>query len=281
MRIIFGLVLIVGLGLASFAVYSARQYLGQKQLEVDAAKAVAAQAVPVVNVYVANRDFQYGERITIEDVRLIPYSQADLPDGVFQDEAALFPPEGEKFRTVLRTMQKNEALLLAKVSDPGADAGVSSRLGDNMRAFTIRVDASSGVSGFLHPGDRVDIYWTGDNPNGGGRFTKLIESRVRILATDQNANDDRTSTRVAQTVTVEIDPQQVANLTQAQATGQLTLSLVGADDESVSTALDVDQKTLLGITETVAQPEAAPEECKGVKVKKAGAETGEEAVSCN
>ena len=282
MRIIFGLVLIVGLGLASFAVYSARQFLGQKQQEVDAAYAAAAQAVPVVNVYVVNRDVTYGERITIEDVRLIPYSQADLPEGVFLEEATLFPPDGEKFRTTLRTMQKNEALLLSKVSDPGMDAGVSSRLGDKMRAFTLRVDASSGVSGFLHPGDRVDIYWTGNNPGGDGQVTKFIEASVRILATDQNANDDRTAARVAQTVTVEITPEQVGRLTQAQATGKLTLSLVGADDDSTASAVDVDQRKLLGIEDETPEVVRAEDPTCAVKTRKAG-EAVDESVNrdCN
>lgn len=270
MRIIFGLVLVVGLGLASFAVYSARQYLGQKQLEVEAANAAAAQAVPVVNVYVANRNLAYGERITLEDVRMIPYSKADLPEGVFLEEVALFPEGGEKFRTVLRTMQMNEALLAAKVSEPGMDAGVSSRLGANMRAFAIRVDASSGVSGFLHPGDRVDVYWTGDDPSGNGRITKFIEANVRILATDQSTNDDRTTASIAKTVTVEVTPQQVGRLTQAQSTGQLTLSLVGADDESTASAIDVDQRKLLGIEDEKPEVVKAEDPTCAVKTRKAG-----------
>ena len=45
--------------------------------------------------------------------------------------------------------------------EPGQDAGVSSRLSKGMRAFAIRVDVATGVSGFLRPGDRVDVYWSG------------------------------------------------------------------------------------------------------------------------
>ena len=48
-----------------------------------------------------------------------------------------------------------------KVTDPGEEAGVTSQLEPGMRAFALRVDVASGVSGFLRPGDRVDIYWTG------------------------------------------------------------------------------------------------------------------------
>jgi pilus assembly protein CpaB len=59
-------------------------------------------------------------------------------------------------------------------------------------------------------------------------------------------------------VTVEISPQQVASLAQAQSSGSLSLSLVGRGDTTQVSALDVDQNTLLGIQE--AEPvQAAPQ----------------------
>ena len=58
-----------------------------------------------------------------------------------------------------------------------------------MRAFTIRVDATSGVSGFLRPSDRVDVYWSGRSEI--GEVTQLIEAGVRIIAIDQSADEDR------------------------------------------------------------------------------------------
>ena len=58
-------------------------------------------------------------------------------------------------------MEINEPILKIKVTEPGQDAGVSSRLERGMRAFAISVNVTSGVSGLLRPGDRVDVYWTG------------------------------------------------------------------------------------------------------------------------
>ncbi len=51
-------------------------------------------------------------------------------------------------------------------------------------------------------------------------------------------------------VTVEASPQQVAKLTQAQSTGKLSLSLVGAEVDTVAQVSQVDQRTLLGIQES-------------------------------
>ena len=54
-------------------------------------------------------------------------------------------------------------------------------------------------------------------------------------------------TIIARTVTVALLPNQVAALAQAQSTGSLSLSLVGADDDTVAGAIEVNQKSLLGI----------------------------------
>ena len=117
-----------------------------------------------------------------------------------------------------------------------------------MRAFAIRTDVTSGVSGFLRPGDRVDVYWTGTAVEGGS-ITRLIQANVKLIAVDQIADEDRNSPLVARTVTVELTPGQVAALAQAQATGRLTLSLVGAADDTVSETVQIDQRELLDVQE--------------------------------
>src|SRR5690606_31934911 len=82
-----------------------------------------------------------------------------------------------------------------------------------------------------------------------GDVTKLIETGVSLIAIDQSADEDTTHPTIARTVTVEATPQQVAALAQAQSSGRLTLSLLGATDETVATAVDVDQRSLLGVEE--------------------------------
>ena len=126
------------------------------------------------------------------------------------------------------------------------DAGIAANLAPGMRAFTIRVDATSGVSGFPRPGSYVDVYWSGTVGN--GPVTKLILSNVKLIAIDQSADADRSEeTKIARTVTAEISPQDVAALTLAQSTGNLTLSLVGLDETTVASAIEIDRDTLLGI----------------------------------
>lgn len=247
MRLVFGFVLLVGLGLAGVAVYMARDFIGQQQAKLAEAELAKLAIVPTVEVYVVNKQMRYGQKLTMEDIRKVRWPKEAVPEGSFISEEELFPKGPELQRSILRTMEPNEAVMAIKVTGPGEDAGVSSRLSAGMRAFAIKTDVTSGVSGFLRAGDRVDIYWTGSS-NGRG-VTKLIDANVRLVAINQSADEDRNAPTVAKTVTVEVNPRQVASLAQAQATGRLSLSLVGADDVLVSDSVEIDQGDLLGIVD--------------------------------
>ncbi len=251
MRLVFGLVLLVGLGLAGFAAYMAKGYIEANEAELARERANRAQIVPTSDVFVTTNAIRYGDRLEKDDVKKIKWPTEGIPKGAFTEEDTLFPP-GEEPRTVLRAMEPGEAVMAVKVTEPGRDAGVGSKLSPGMRAFAIRVDVSSGVSGFVRPGDRVDIYWTGSNvtATGGTReFTKLIHAGIKIVAIDQSADEDRNNPTVARTVTVEATPVEVAKLAQAQATGRLQLSLVGAQEEEFSSDVAITQGDILGIEE--------------------------------
>jgi pilus assembly protein CpaB len=278
---VFGLVLILGLGLAGFAVYMARDYITAHQAALEAERAKQGPAVATQTVFVMTREARYGETLTKEDVRPVAWPVDAIPEGSFTDAAVLFPEDNREPRAILRTMEKDEAVMASKVTDPGVDAGVSSRLSKGMRAFAIRVDVSSGVSGFLRPGDRVDVFWSGDLPNSQGRreeVTKLIETGVRLVAIDQSADEDRTSPTVARTVTVEATSRQVAALAQAQSTGRLSLALVGAEDETISESVEIGQQELLGIEEELIV-EVEKERVCTIRTRR-GAEVVEIAIPC-
>ncbi len=256
MRAVFGLVLVVGVGLAGFAVYMAQGHFQQQELALQQERANAARIIPTVDVVALTRTMEYGEEITRDDIQLIRYVEAHLPEGVFRTEEEVFSQGDDELRVVLRRMETNEPILASKVTAPGEEAGITSRLSSGMRAFAISVDVSSGVSGFLRPGDRVDIYWTGQPPNGSGDITRLIETGMTLVAVDQSANADRSEASIARTVTVEATPQQVAALAQAQTSGKLSLALVGAEDDTVAEAIEVDQRSLLGVeAEIIVQQE--------------------------
>lgn len=285
MRAVFALVLIAGLGLAGFAVYMAQDYLSDMRDEVAFLQRQQRANPELVRVVVVNAPKSYGEVLSKEEVTVVHREKNNLPEGTFfipkfdpdSEEAKkripvaeLYPeygglfPKGEPSRYVLRSLEAFEPIMATYVTEPGEDAGITSRLSVGMRAFAISVDVRSGVSGFLRPGDRVDVYWTGTGASTsslGQEVTKLIESGVKLIAVDQTADAGVTSAIIARTITVEATPQQVARLTQAQSTGRLSLSLRRGDEEVASqNVTEVDQNELLGIVEIV--PEVVVEERK-------------------
>ena len=279
MRLVFGLVLVLGVALAGFAVYMAQDFIAQAQSERDRLAAEAARAPKLVDVVVAKKQLKYGDRFTRADIEIVRVEEGKVPAGSFN--AVVAPQGGDKAivpvfwegetrpRAALRSYEPFEPLLGAKVTEPGVDAGINANLSAGKRAFAINVDVTSGVSGFLRPGDRVDVYWSG--AVNGQEVAKLIDSAVRLIAINQSADADRSEeTMIARTVTIEGTPQQVAALALAQKTGQLTLSLVGTNDQEKIGSVEIDRNALLGIQEAAPAPVVEAEKVCTIRTNKGG-----------
>jgi pilus assembly protein CpaB len=278
MRIVFALFLALGIALAGVAVYMAQNQIAQFQKERDYLLEAQKAAPSLVDMVVVKRPLQYGERFTLADLEVIKVQAKKLPPGAFsrltapqtapEMKVAVFAEGETRPRAALRSYEPFEPLLGPKITAPGVDAGIAANLAPGMRAFTIRVDATSGVSGFPRPGSYVDVYWSGTVGN--GPVTKLILSNVKLIAIDQSADADRSEeTKIARTVTAEISPQDVAALTLAQSTGNLTLSLVGLDETTVASAIEIDRDTLLGI-EQAAEVQVEQKQICTIRNRKGG-----------
>ncbi len=283
MRAVFGLVLVLGMGLAGFAIYMVQGYFQEQNAALAAQRAAMAEVVPTVDVIAVNRVVEHGEQITEEDIVTIRYAEPFLPEGVFRTAEELFSNGPDEYRVALRQMEPNEPIIAVKVTEPGEVAGITALLERGMRAFAIKVDVTSGVSGFLSPGDRVDVYWTGrvDGIDGGGNgdVTKLIEAGIQLVAVDQTAESGRAGATIARTVTVQVTPDQVAALAQAQATGNLSLSLVGREDDTIAGAIEINQASLLGIVAPEAAPQVEAEQVCTIRTRR-GAEVVEIPIPC-
>ncbi len=267
MRIVFALVLMLGVALAGGAVYFASQQFNANESRIAELRNRVAKNVELTDVYVAAEDLKYGQTLTKDSVKTIEWPLNSIPETAFTSIEDLLGADGiMDTRVVIRAVDAGEILLSTKVTNLGEDAGVASSLEKGMRAFTLRVDVASGVSGFLRPGDKIDIYWTG-NVRQGETVTKLIMDGISLIAIDQFSDQNSSAPVVAKTVTVAVSPQTVASLVQAQSTGKLLLSLRGVNDETVSGAIEVTQNDLLGRQEIVQEAEKAERICT-IKTRK-------------
>ncbi len=255
MRIVFALVLFVGIAIAGGAVYLAMQRFNQYETAL-ARKNTGMANVNLKTVFVATKPLEYGQPLTKEDIRAVKVPLDAAPETAFTEEAILLGSGSDRdFRTVIRAMDAGEFIMATKITELGEDAGVSSRLKAGMRAFAISVDVASGVSGFLRPGDHIDVYWTGRNRD--ETVTKLILESLTLIAIDQSADGGkRNRATVARTVTVAADARTIAALVQAQSTGKLLLSLRGINDKTTSSDVEVTKDDLLGREAKVAVKKA-------------------------
>jgi len=133
-------------------------------------------------------------------------------------------------------LYEGEPLRRSKLIGEG-QSFMSSILPSGARAVATSIAADTSAGGFILPNDYVDVIMTrrADQATGGGPgfITETILKNIRVLAIDQTIQEDEEGkkTRVGQTATLELTPQQAEIITVAQQMAdRLTLSLRSIKD---------------------------------------------------
>ena len=165
MRIIFLLVLIAGIGISGLAGMMAVSAFDEKNATISKLRRdlrqTAAKNIDTGQVVIMQSGARYGTTLKRDMVKVVRFPVDAIPPNAFTSLDALFgkAEENKPPRLILRTMDPFDTLTVDKLTDFGEDAGLVSRLGQGIRAFTLRVNVSSAVAGFLRPGDKVDVLW--------------------------------------------------------------------------------------------------------------------------
>ena len=112
----------------------------------------------VVDVVVASTTVAYNEKLKRTDLKVVSWPRASKPVGAFGSIDDVFIDKADRFFTT--KVVKNEVLLPGKLSEPGRQPTLAALLHNNTRAVSVRVDDVVGVSGFVRPGDFVDVMMT-------------------------------------------------------------------------------------------------------------------------
>ena len=264
MRLFALIVLVAGLLLSGGAVwYMYGQFKDAEARLRDARPEVIK--IPTVQVVVAKRRLTYGDSIDAEAVRVIDWPKDSLPEGAFTKLEDVVQ-EGADTRTALRRMEKHEPILPRKVSGFGERATVAALLEPGMLAYTLQVNATNSVGGFILPGTRIDIILT-VNDRYEGLITYFLMQNVEVIAVDQDTDPDRISARVARTVTIGVTPDELKALTLASNVGKLTIALRGFESSEYHSTDSLSRTQLLG---EQAPEKPAPVEQKKVITRKGG-----------
>ncbi|HYE26825.1 MAG TPA: Flp pilus assembly protein CpaB [Allosphingosinicella sp.] len=206
-----------------------------------APSAAAKPAVPAgPEVLVATRALPVGTIIDAEAFRFQRW-----PEGLVQPAYYIKGKPGVSPAELIGTVVRNEItagqpFTQGSLIKPGERGFLAAALGPGMRAVTVAVSATSGVAGFVFPGDRVDIVLTQQVPGGGDgtplKVSETILRNVRVLATDQRMDakgeDGKAVVQRFSMVTLEATPKIAEKIAVAQTIGQLSLSLRSIADNS-------------------------------------------------
>jgi pilus assembly protein CpaB len=197
-------------------------------------------------VVVALKALPTGKILTLEDIKFASWPE-DAVDPTFyrQGTAELASLTGKVVRAqVLAGQPLSNTLIIG----PGERGFLAAVLKPGMRAVSVSVNMTSGVGGFIFPGDRVDMILTHEVPNGNGlplRGSETILTNVRVLAMNQLTNDTEKTPQSPNTVTVEVQPKFVELINVAQRLGALSLSLqpISSNQDDVAVTKSADTNT--------------------------------------
>lgn len=234
-------VLLVGaLVVAALTAFFARTLLIGSGAPQAAAVGMPAN-VPVdgPEVLVATRALPVGTIIDATALQFKPWPK-ELVDNAYFLRAGtnIQALQGTVVRTAITAGQPMTQGALVKPGDRGF---LAAALGPGMRAVTVPVSAQAGVSGFVFPGDRIDLVLTQAVPGGGDgpplKVSETVVRNMRVLATDQRTDnvvgeDGKSVVKTFSSVTVEATPKIAEQIAVAQTLGTLSLSLRSIADNS-------------------------------------------------
>lgn len=217
MRNRVGLILILALVSGLTAAYLAFRFLRQPTV----AGTEQSSEPAAIQVAMATRDLPAGALLSSEDVHMVAWPATNLPDGFARDLSEVVG------RGLTAPVQRNEPILSTKIMNPELGNGLPLTIPQGMRAQAVRVNEVSGVAGWLHAGQRVDVIVTLD------QGAQLNEPTSQMILQDllvarigqQTEMNDQNEAQMVTVVTLIVSPDEAQSLTLAEDRGTIRLVL--------------------------------------------------------
>ncbi len=232
---IFLTVSLVAALVASTVIYSVIQ--GYQQ------ELVSAQTPEeTIQVMVAATDLHQGKTITAEDLKNKTLPPDYVPDSVLRQ------PDQVIGRVPRERILKGEFIRDERLADPEAGVGLNAIIPRGMRAVSISLRSSNAVSGFLNPGNYVDVLATVAAQEEKEVETVTLLQAVTVLAVNDRLGGGTSATndKAKPSVTVAVTPEQAEKLTHADELGRITLALRNDIDVTQVTTHGLLVRELLG-----------------------------------
>jgi len=229
----------VALIAAGGTAFLARNWLNAERGQATVVK--KQEVSSAVQILVAKKDLPSGLILKAEHLRWQAWPDKKLPKAyIRKNQGSLSGFVGAVVRSGI---VEGEPITKARVVKPGERGFMAAVLAPGMRAISIPVTASSGVAGFIFPGDRVDLILSQTLKQGEikRRTSETVLQNVRVLAVDQRTNDQENEPEISKTATLEITPKQVEKVAVARQLGKLSLSLRSLSKLEIAEGTDASQ----------------------------------------
>jgi len=184
---------------------------------------------------VAAFDIPWSTVLTKDMVRTTTFLKESLPNGYYLDPAQIVG------RTVIQPIRANEPITEARLAPTSVTTGgVAAVITPNKRAMSVKVDKVVGVSGYIHPGNRVDVLVTLNQQRGDvtSPVTKIVLENILVLASGPEFNEKKKGEKPSNVdvITLEVTPEEGEKLALASTEGKIQLALRNfGDNETVAT----------------------------------------------
>jgi pilus assembly protein CpaB len=180
-------------------------------------------------IVMAARDILVEEVLKPDMMKLEAVAKAAVPPGAFTS----FQEVADRWVQV--KVFDGEPIVDRKLAPKGTPTGLIARIPKGRRAFAVNVNEQTGVSGFILPDHRVDIFQV-QTPEAGQPVRAIpVLQDVLVLASGTSMQTTNDRSIQARTVTVAVTSEEAAILTMAQSRGTLSLALRALNDHELAT----------------------------------------------
>jgi pilus assembly protein CpaB len=266
MRVRTLLLLTLAIVLAGGTAWLTRSMLAARMAQMTQSVPMMAPK-PAQSVLIARAALKRGQILRPEDLIWQVW-----PDGALGKSYIVLggPRSPDSFAgwVVRNPIAPGEPIAEEKIIAPGDRGFLAAVLTPGMRAISVPVTVTSGISGFIFPGDRVDLLlsYPVPSPAGAGRnyehkASQTVLGDVRVIGIDQRLDGKPGEAVVAHTATLEVTPKQGEIIALASEIGKVSLtlrSLVPAPENGEEGAEPPPDSQLAGVTSVTLDSDISP-----------------------
>ncbi|MBN1341197.1 MAG: Flp pilus assembly protein CpaB [Phycisphaerae bacterium] len=233
-------------------------------------KAIVPLAVGlIVGIFAVSRGLNYVKSVkgAARSVATVPVVMAttDIPQGIKVAETMFKVKQVAKDVAPARRFSKSEEILdrvtcmmvpkdmpimPTMLAPVGTAPGLGAKIPDGMRAVAVKVDEWSAVGGWLKPGVHVDVaaVFSVKVENKTKTISKIILQNIEVAAVGatMGQNPQETGANVSRSVTLIVEPDDVAKLHLAVSKGKISLAMRNSLDDQNERVSAEDEDQLLG-----------------------------------